>query len=172
MPFDRSARFVGEAVLSGTVSSLTIGIACGATSAILLGVGPLVPYLAGSAVGYSLGLYQYWNSCKKYTLFCARQYPTLLAHALFVDFEIVVPASVQQHGTATTPEDSENSAHGRNPTIDSLNDRMTSMDQWIHVGGLGRLTWSILASQRCHPAVEAIQKHERQRLVDHVLGKI
>jgi hypothetical protein len=155
--FDHGARFVGEAVLSDTVPSLTIGIACGATSAVLFpwGVGPLVPYLAGSVVGYSLGLYQYWHSCKRCTLFCARQYLTLLAHALFIEREMMVSTSVQQHGQipschpptlppssssallqmTTTPNDSENSAHGKNPTNNSFRRRGHSKIRTAAIGG-------------------------------------
>ena len=53
-----------------------------------------------------------------------------------------------------------------------LNDNKMTMDRWIRIGGLGRLTWSILAAQRCRPAVEAIQRQERQRLVDHILEEM
>lgn len=183
------ARFIGEAVVSGTLHSIMMGLVCGTTSAVCfpITVGPIVPYLLGSIGGYSFGLYQHWNQSKTYALFCARKYPTLLSHAIFVEQCLVVPSSIQQHPSSSDNDNSgyivtydENdyvnnniTAINTNTTIattTNTNNTAGSLEDWIKEGGLGRLTWSILASQRCRNAVETIQRKERQQIIDRILN--
>mmetsp|Transcript_24457 Transcript_24457/g.41573 ORF Transcript_24457/g.41573 Transcript_24457/m.41573 type:complete len:85 (-) Transcript_24457:6-260(-) len=56
------AKFVGETVLGCTLSSVVFGLVCGQMGASLAykGVGPLVPYLVGSWVGYTMGIVGQW----------------------------------------------------------------------------------------------------------------
>jgi len=50
------ARFVGEAVVSSTLSSLTVGLTFGIMGAAFLPTGPLMPFLVDSWVGNSVPL--------------------------------------------------------------------------------------------------------------------
>ena len=168
------ARFVGEAIVSATLSSVTLGFCSGALGAVLgpATLGPLVPYMMGSAVGYTFGLWQNWWSAKRRTLWYATQYPTLLAHALRTEHQIIVPSAVvkasQEKSRAQQDDDEEDfyKAGGYTSHVVS-NEGPTTMDQWILRGGLGRITWSILAAQHCRSDAEGIQRQQRQKIVDN-----
>ena len=142
------ARFVGEAILSSSLSALTLGLVCGQTGAafFMATTGPLVPFLVGSWTGYSFGLVSYWYNAKRMTLKYAQKYPTILAHALTTERGLEVPPSVIK--CILDPEKGE------------------SLQQWIISGGLGRLSMSILAAQSCRNDVEELERQERQRLME------
>eukprot|EP00540_Astrosyne_radiata_P018505 CAMPEP_0116865200 /NCGR_PEP_ID=MMETSP0418-20121206/25265_1 /TAXON_ID=1158023 /ORGANISM="Astrosyne radiata, Strain 13vi08-1A" /LENGTH=170 /DNA_ID=CAMNT_0004500545 /DNA_START=184 /DNA_END=696 /DNA_ORIENTATION=- len=86
------ARFVGETVLVSTLSSLTLGLVCGQMGSfwVLDSVGPLVPYLVGSWVGYSMGMLNQWRTSKRLALSYAKKYPTLMAYALRQEWDVKV----------------------------------------------------------------------------------
>lgn len=132
------ARFVGETLLSCTLSSLTFGLACGQLgSALMMGsVGPLVPFLVGSWAGYSMGLMAMWHSSKNLALKYAKKYPSLMQQALLQEWDL-------------SPDNKEE-----------------PLDQWIQGGNLSRMTMSILAAQTCRPSVEEIQSRKWEEMVD------
>ena len=166
------ARFTGEAIVSATFSSLTFGMFSGGLGAVLapISVGPLVPFMVGSAVGYSFGLYQMWANCKRRMLWYARQYPVLLAHSLRIEQHIIVPSSIikttKELVEAQRNEEGEEYQMGDFTTQKASEGGPNTMDQWILAGGLGRITWAILAAQECSQDAVAIQKQQRQNIVD------
>jgi hypothetical protein len=153
------ARFVGEAVISGCLSSVTLGLCCGMVGSTVLATGPLAPFLIGSWTGYSLGLARYWFSSKHETILIAQRYPTIMAHALFTERGLRVPPDVIE---ATEERVAETS---------SDDSSMMTLDQWIQEDGLARLSWSILAAQGCRTDVEELQRQQRQRLVEEYQEK-
>lgn len=164
------AQFIGEAVVSATLSSMTIGLVCGAAGASMFPftVGPLVPYMVGSTVGYSFGLWQYWSTCKRNVVWYARHYPTVLAHAILTDRQVVVPLGVVKASQQQLKLLQENEG---NVTSEPAETSTPTLEQWILQGGLGRMTWSILAAGQCRANILDIQKQERQRVVDDFLGE-
>ena len=139
------ARFVGEALLSASFSSITLGLVCGQVGSILMTTtGPLVPFLIGSWAGYSFGLMSYWKSSVKWCDTCAQRYPKLLIHAL----------RTQPHIVEQPPADEER------------------LVDWVKQGSLGRLSMCILAAQACRNDVEEIERAERQRLMEQYQEQI
>ena len=41
-----------------------------------------------------------------------------------------------------------------------------TLDEWIIEGGIGRLSYAILAAQSCEEDINEMHKNERQKLVD------
>ena len=160
------ARFVGEALVSGTLSSITFGLCSGVLGA-TTPIGPLAPFLIGSGVGYITGLIQHWRSSERITMLYAKRYPTILAHALFVERNIVVPSSVVEASEQAQREEGldEESEGPYSLPLERVKSKNT-LDEWIRKGGLGRLTWSILAAQGCRADVEEIQRQQRQRIIE------
>ena len=158
------ARFSAETLVSATFSSITFGMLSGALGSVVVpaAVGPLIPFLVGSSVGYSFGLYQMWANSKRRMLWYAKQYPSLLAHSLRTEHHIIVPSSVVK---AT-----QENEHHREEFESSKTEGAPSptLDQWIIDGGLGLVTWSVLAAQECREDAEAIQKQQRQIIVDTI----
>lgn len=139
------ARFVGEALVSSSLASITLGLVCGQAGAFAMAsTGPLVPFLLGSWTGYTVGLLTYWHGCKRLALTYAQRYPTLLAHALSTERFVDVPDSVME----------------ANKSDDKV------LEDWILEGGLPRLSMSILAAQACRNDVEELERQERQRLME------
>lgn len=130
------ARFVGETLLTATLSSLTFGLVCGQVGGVVLfdSVGPLIPFLIGSWTGYSFGLWNQWRTASRTTLHYAERYPMLLRHALREEW--------------ATEVDDDN------------------LPRWIAGGGLSRQTLAILAATSCRSAVEDLIERERQKLVE------
>eukprot|EP00540_Astrosyne_radiata_P019504 CAMPEP_0116823210 /NCGR_PEP_ID=MMETSP0418-20121206/714_1 /TAXON_ID=1158023 /ORGANISM="Astrosyne radiata, Strain 13vi08-1A" /LENGTH=167 /DNA_ID=CAMNT_0004451443 /DNA_START=60 /DNA_END=563 /DNA_ORIENTATION=+ len=87
------ARFVGETILSSTLSSLTLGLLCGQLGATVESVGPLVPYLVGSWFGCTIGLWNQWSSSKRLAISYAKKYPTLMAYALKQEWDVKVEST-------------------------------------------------------------------------------
>ena len=75
------ARFVGRFVAFSTFVSTTSGLFFGQAGA-LLGTGPLVPYLVGGWLGYSLAGVIFWRGEVKRALKFVQAYPRLMEHAL------------------------------------------------------------------------------------------
>jgi hypothetical protein len=137
------ARFVGEAMIQSSLTSITLGLVCGQAGGMLMTTtGPLVPFLVGSWAGYTVGLMTYWYGAKRLAITYAQQYPTILAHALSTERMIEVPKTMMQE---VNPE---------------------KLEQWIVEGGLPRLSASILAAQACRNDVEELERQERQRLME------
>ena len=91
------ARFVGEAMIQASLSSITFGLVCGQVGALFMTTtGPLVPFLVGSWTGYTVGLMTYWYGAKRLAITYAQKYPTLLVHALTTERLFQVPNSVMQ----------------------------------------------------------------------------
>jgi hypothetical protein len=80
---------------------------------------------------------------------CARRYPKVLAHSLLTDFDVEVPTSVRlESAQESYPSDK------------------VSMEEWINEGGVGRLSYAVLAAQSCDEDIIEMQKGERQRIVE------
>jgi hypothetical protein len=136
------ARFVGEALLSASFSSITLGLVCGQAGAIMMGTtGPLIPFMVGSWFGYSFGLAAYWKASVKWCDNVALKYPTLLIHALKTNPYVVEVPPVEGN------EDGK-------------------LVDWVKQGSLGRLSLCVLAAQACRNDVEEIERAERQRLME------
>jgi hypothetical protein len=154
------ARFIGEALVSSTLTSLTLGLSFGMVGAVCSPIGPLVPFLVGSWTGYTFGLVNHWRTCSNTVRQYAQQYPTLLAHALATEGRgipvppKVVQASEERLGTQNDEESDHPVPSGS-----------VTLEEWIRQGGLGRLTWSILAAQSCQRDVEELQRQHRERLI-------
>lgn len=177
------ARYIGEAFVSASLFSVTVGLCCGAVGATLFPIscGPLIPFLAGSGVGYSFGLWDHYSTVKRNMRFYAHHYPTLLVHALWTEFQLIVPKSVidqsrkqllreeeeqQQNEMSALPHASKLPAPPvtNQPHLDNM-----PLDQWVFSGGLGRLSWSMLASQNCRSNVTTIETQKRHRIVESLL---
>ena len=133
------ARFVGETMLGATLSSLSVGLLSGSLGATFFAasVGPLAPFLVGSGVGYTFGLFYQWRLAKRRALLFCEQYPRLMAYALRTEWDM-------RDAPTTSPE----------------------LTAWIRKGGLSRVSNSMLAANTCAAAVEEIRERSRQRIVD------
>lgn len=173
------ARFVGEAFVSATLFSVSMGLCCGAMGAVVFPItcGPLVPFLAGSSVGYSFGLWDHFSRMKRNTQWCAHHYPTLLAHALWLDHKVKVPQSVlqasQEQLRREDEEDGDGSVFtGTEPGPTTRDGKPMPLDQWVLQGGMGRLAWCMLSVQQCSYDVDAIERQRRQKVVDRIIEDI
>ena len=169
------ARFVGEALVSSTFSSLTLGLSFGMLGAVGP-IGPLVPFMVGSWAGYTFGLINYWRKSSRTAFYYARQYPTLLAHSLSsgnasMERNFRVPVKVVQASELRLrqqKEDDEGDGDGEgDESTDIETGGAITLEDWIRQGGLGRVTWSMLAAQSCRTDVEELQRQERQQIVDN-----
>ena len=136
------ARFVGETLLGSTLMGLSLGLLSGTVGAtfFMTTIGPVVPFLIGSGVGYTYGLFYQWNLIKRRALTFCENYPRLMAHSLRWEWD---EKDAPQHAS-----------NGKEFTA------------WVVQGGLSRVTLSILAAMSCAPGVEEIQQRNRQRIID------
>ena len=141
------ARFVAQFVGSTLFSSLTMGLVAGQAGAVLLPCGPLIPFMTGSWIGYSWGCIGFWKQIRKKAITCARRYPKVLVHSLLTEFDIDVPTNVRI-------AESRKEENG------------TELEDWILAGGLGRLSYGILAAMSCEEDVLEMKKNERQKMVN------
>ena len=151
------ARFVAKSLASSLYSSLTLGLVAGQTGA-LLSCGPLLPFLAGSWLGYTYGLVAFWRQAKTKAINCARRYPKILAHSLLLDFDVEVPKDVSLERSDGSNEDIK---EGKYVHVEKV-----CLEDWILDGGIGRISYAVLAAQSCDEDIIDMQKSERQRLVD------
>lgn len=135
------ARFVGETILSSSLSGLSVGLLSGTLGSTFLAasVGPLIPFLIGSGTGYIFGLFYQWNLSKRRALNYCENYPRLMAHSLRWEWEAT---------------DLPQTLSGKEMLV------------WVRQGGLPRLSVCILAAINCTGAVEEIQQRGRQNLVE------
>ncbi|KAK1735388.1 hypothetical protein QTG54_014002 [Skeletonema marinoi] len=154
------ARFVAKFVGSSLFSSLTLGLVAGQTGAALFSCGPLIPFMAGSCIGYTWGCIGYWRQCKNMTMAYAKSYPKILAHSLCTNMLLVPPKDLALDGSSDVSE-----------TIKGTDSKMT-LDEWIVEGGIGRLSYAILAAQSCEEDIQEMHKSERQKIVDKYSGGI
>jgi hypothetical protein len=188
------AQFVAEAMVSSTMTSITMGVLGGMIGSTCLPIGPLIPFFIGSWTGYTVGLLQHWRQAQHETFQMAHYYPTILGHGLYTEFGIVVPPNVihvvapavasssssrRRSGTSSShprsnvvpPQSAANEtttlSTATTTTLSTLSTTTTSpMEDWIRQGGIGRLTWSILAAQSCRNDIKDLQRQERQKLMD------
>uniref|UniRef100_A0A7S2I9P7 Uncharacterized protein n=1 Tax=Helicotheca tamesis TaxID=374047 RepID=A0A7S2I9P7_9STRA len=165
------ARFVGHSVASATFSSLTVGLVCGQVGVLIPTVGPLVPFLVGSWTGCTYGLYGVWRQGKQRALLYAQKYPKIMAHAFMVEFHKEVPESVLRNSTIPTTNEEKGSNAVGGAGEGKVNKKGENFQDWICNGGLGRLSFAILASQSCHDDIVEIEKQERERLMEEYREK-
>ena len=41
-----------------------------------------------------------------------------------------------------------------------------NFEEWIRLGGIGRLTWSVLAAQTCRQDVDNLQRQKRDKIIE------
>lgn len=145
------AKFVAQFVGSSLLSSITLGLVAGQTGATFFTCGPLIPFMAGSWIGYTWGCVGFWRQSKQQMLECARRYPDILAHSLVTNMSIVPPINHVMLDSNSEGETSEGTS---------------SLEDWIVQGGIGRISYAILAAQSCEEDVQDMHKSERQRIVD------
>jgi hypothetical protein len=160
------AKYVTEAFLSATLGSMTIGLTFGMMGSAFLTTGPLIPFLFGSWLGHSFGLYQHYQMGHNETIRVAKLYPSVLAHALMTDHHIIIPPEVvavsEERLNAKEVEDSSGTnAIGLTPTL----------DEWIRKGSYRVMAFAILATQDCRPDIEEIERHRRQQLIENYQEK-
>ena len=136
---DSRAQFVVRFFGMTTFTSTTFGLVAGNFGAMLLSTGPLFPFFAGSITGYVVGVVTFWRQEKARALEYATLYPDLMEHALSTEF------TGQEIGTR---------------------DRHVPMVEWLCSGGVGRISWGILAAQSCKASVLELQEDSRQKLVE------
>jgi hypothetical protein len=173
------ARFAGQALISGSFGAVTFGLVAGQIGASLTPWGPILPFLVGSSAGFSFGAYSIWAARKTECLTFARHYPTLLAHALWVDRRIIVPANVLQASMRnTSPDEDEDDEPEESPAaatttaVTMYRDAPTQppiiLEAWVQSYGLGHFSYCILAAMSCEKDVQEAEKQQRQQLIDSV----
>ena len=158
----------------GIYSATTLGLVAGQVGMLFTPWGPLVPFMAASSLGFGLGMVQHFRRLTQRTKEYAQFYPAILAHALWVENRIIVPAHIileqqqqqqqqqQNHGTAANAlADNDNNNNNNNPMV-----------EWVTNQGLRHLCTCALATQSCQQDVEEIDKQERQRLMDATLARL
>jgi hypothetical protein len=135
------AIFLGQSLFSGLYTGTTLGLVCGQFGMYFTPLGPLIPFLLGTGIGFCMGLYGTWQTSVGLVRVYARNYPTILAHSLWTEHYLVVPSHVQADGSA--------------------------MEDWaVHQGGSLRLTLCVLAARACERDVREIHRQQRQRLTE------
>ena len=86
----------------------------------------------------------------------AKKYPKILAHSLITNMLVVPPTDLAL----------ESNNSGANEMSDKSFDGRMTLDEWIIEGGIGRLSYAILAAQSCEEDINEMHKNERQKLVD------
>lgn len=81
---------------TGIYSATIFGLVSGQVGMMITPLGPLIPFLMGSTVGFGVGLWSHWRFALEKTHQYAQHYPTLLAHALWTEFRILVPTHIVQ----------------------------------------------------------------------------
>jgi hypothetical protein len=147
------ARFVGQFLGHAIFSSLTVGLVAGQTGAAVLSCGPLVPFLCGSWAGYTWGCLGFWKQSRAKALDCARRYPKVMAHGL----TFLCPAKHSPPPVETT--------QGSATELRDKNEGKV-LEEWIFAGGIGRISYAILAAQSCEEDIFEMQRKKRQELID------
>lgn len=100
----------------------------------------------------------FWRQAKSKAINCARRYPKILAHSLLLDFDVEVPKVVSLERSVGSNEGIKETRYAHVNKV--------YMEEWILSGGVGRLSYAVLAAQSCDEDMIDMQKSERQRLVD------
>ncbi|KAG7347585.1 hypothetical protein IV203_016290 [Nitzschia inconspicua] len=160
------ARFIGGAVASSLLSSLSLGLSFGMMGAAFLPTGPLIPFLMGSWVGHTFGLYHHYRQSRNDSLTVARNFPSILAHAMWTEFGVIVPSDV----VSATEERcrQHNGKVDKQIAQDIAKKNAAMMDQWIQLQGYKMVGFAILSVPQCAENIEEIQRQERNNLMqDH-----
>jgi hypothetical protein len=163
------ARFISGAVASSLLSSLSIGLSFGMMGAAFLPTGPLIPFLMGSWMGHTFGLYHHYRSSKNDAMKLARNFPSILAHAMWTECGVIVPPSVVK-ATEERCQHCSGKVDGEMPTTATTpmihaNNRDMTMDQWIQRNGYKMVGFAILSVPSCTEDVEEIIRRERESLI-------
>ncbi|KAL3936911.1 MAG: hypothetical protein SGBAC_007866 [Bacillariaceae sp.] len=159
------ARFVGEAMVSSLLASVTVGLSFGMVGA-LTPAGPLLPFMVGSWTGYSVGLLKHWHTSSQRMVQYARLYPSLLSHALETDRFIFVPKGVVQASEDKVEYYESNPGELMSKKASPKSLDKPTLEDWIRDGSLDRWSWAMLAAQTCLPDVEELQRTKRQKIMD------
>lgn len=130
-------------------------------------VGPAIPFLTASTVGFGLGMFGNWKQAVDRTKQYARYYPQILAHALWVEHRVIVPEPVLRASIdASAPHKKTASKYG------SIQQQQQPMVDWVTDQGVRHLSMCMFAAQSCRSDVEEIEKQERQRLMDVTVARL
>ena len=153
------AYFIGETYINTTLASFAAGI-LGAAVGVLTPLGPVLPFLSMSTIGYAFGGYQQWIFCKRRACHYIQEYPTLMALAMRQsNFDLLMNENEE--------DDSSIASSPLLSTATSITgDELLA---WVHKGGYRRLGLSILATYSCLDAVNEIEKRRQQTIVDDLV---
>jgi hypothetical protein len=188
------AQYIGESIVSGTLFSISVGMSCGAIGAAVfpLSIGPVIPYIIGSSIGYCYGVWDYYRTTRTSAIRVAKYYPTIFAYSLWTNYHIIVPKSVLNASTEQLlKQQRQDVEEGKEEDVDNdenqikfdtagtlsvltnnkNNTAALPLDQWILQGGLGRLHWSMLASLSCRRDIITIETQKRQHIVESIINQ-
>ena len=169
------ARFIASTLATTTYSSLTFGLFSGLIGA-ATPLGPLAPFLSGCWMGYTFGVYAVWRSGKMAALSYAERYPKLLAHALELEFGVWVPkecvdAPPISAGNGFGTDNGVKSSGSSNTLVESRRSGSKYLSHplalWICNGGVGRLSFAILAAQECQHSIRDLEREQRNQIVEN-----
>mmetsp|Transcript_6061 Transcript_6061/g.9471 ORF Transcript_6061/g.9471 Transcript_6061/m.9471 type:complete len:160 (-) Transcript_6061:78-557(-) len=133
--------FVVKHLGSSMISALVCGVGCGVVGSTFFAasIGPLVPYLVGSTVGFALSSYSMWTSELEEAYFWSKRYPRLIEHQLNFGFAgmNIGPIDVRSADIART-------------------------------ASLAQKTWLILSCANAQADIQQIESNLRERLVEHL----
>lgn len=141
--------------------------------------GPVVPFLTGATIGFGLGLWGNWHQLLNRTRHCARYYPQILAHALWVEHRVRVPDAVVR--AAATERDGsriaaveEHKYSGSTPQLQwrGEGETVNAMVEWVTKQGIRHLSMCAFAAQSCQADVDEVERLERQRIMDATTARI
>eukprot|EP00971_Amphidinium_carterae_P047095 927430-Amphidinium_carterae.1 len=134
-PIPSRAKFVGKFYAWTGMTSVCFGLVSGQVG-VLLGQGPVVAFMAGSWLGFSLSCVTFWKQERERAEDYLRKYPELMEHTIRTEFG----------------------------TFAGLADKI-SFHSWLK-GPYPVLTWSVLAAQSCSSTVQEIQEEKRVQLLE------
>jgi hypothetical protein len=137
--------------------------------AAFLPTGPLIPFLMGSWMGHTFGLYHHYRSSKNDAMKLARNFPSILAHAMWTEFGVIVPPSVVR-ATEERCQHCDGKVDGETPTTTETtticaNSNNVMMDQWIQRKGYKMVGFAILSLPQCTDDVKEVHRRKRENLI-------
>ena len=84
----------------------------------------------------------------------------ILAHSLVTNMSIIPPHNLIANINTNNDKEDVVLPEKKN------NRQQITLEQWIKEGGIGRVSFAILAAQSCEEDVQEMYRSKRQRLVD------
>lgn len=164
------AKYIGEAFVSATLTSMTLGVTFGMMGAAYLPTGPLIPFLFGSWLGNSFGLWYHYHNGRNDAMRVAKLYPSLLAHTMMTVHDVIVPQAVLAVSEVRLDVENDTEAEIKKEGITmspaTLDVMTPSLDEWISKASYRVMAFAILATQDCRADIEEIESYRRKQLVE------